>query len=152
MFCSFKQILKEIQITCRLNIFTTLKMNVTSNSETYCCLQEVYNIFHPSLLCHMLMSSRRHDLLEACTGSPTVPFKRILAGNSRRPLFWLRLSTLFLLGNTCHLFETQVGEKPIQIGGLRLAFGCTIDVVNLEVTNRYTLWLITQTTLGNSKQ
>lgn len=67
------------------------------------------------LFCVMLMSSRRHDLLKACIGSTTVPFKCILGGNSRRPLFWLRLSTLFLLGNTCHLFETQDGEQPIQI-------------------------------------
>lgn len=114
----------------------------------------VYNnqIYRPSRLCQMLLPSRRHDLLGACIGSTAVPLKCIPGGNSRRPLFWLRLCTLFLLGNTCHLFETQDGEQPIQIGGLLLAFSCTIDVVNLEVTSRYNLWLITQTALGNSKQ
>lgn len=98
-----------------------------------------YKLFPPSLLSHMLMSSRRHDLLEARTGGTTVPFKCIPGGNSRRPLFWLGLSTLFLLGNTCHLFETQDGEKPTHIGGLLFAFGCTIDVMNLEITTRYNL-------------
>lgn len=99
---------KEFYGSKKLMAELTQKCNVVYN----------YNIFHPSLLCHMLMSSRRHDLLEACTGSTAVPFKCILGGNSRRPLFWLGWSTLFLLGNTCHLFETQDGEKPTHIAGV----------------------------------